>query len=84
MIKIHLLFFGGLREQLSTAAETLELEAATVADVLAVLRARGGVWQQSLDDSQALAFAVGQHFAVAETPIKNGDEVAIFPPVTGG
>ena len=47
---------------------------------------QSGVWQESesLAAGQALAFAVGQEFADEKTAIKDNDEVAIFPPVTGG
>lgn len=83
-IKIRLLFFGRLREQLQTAEEMLELEVETVADILAVLRARGGVWAAELDPQRALAIAVRQTFASADARVEDGDEVAIFPPVTGG
>lgn len=84
MIKVRLLFFGHLRERLQVAEEQLSAEAATVADIVAVLRARGGVWGEELDSRRALGFAVGQNFAQAHSPVKNGDEIAIFPPITGG
>lgn len=85
-MKIRLLYFARLREQLKTEAEMLHLddEQVLLADVLNALRARGGVWQESLAAGQALAFAVGQEFADEKTAIKDNDEVAIFPPVTGG
>ena len=85
-MKIHLLYFARLREELKTEAETLHLnnEPVLLADVLTALRARGGVWQESLAAGQALAFAVGQEFADEKTAVKDNDEVAIFPPVTGG
>lgn len=83
---IRVLFFGALREALDTAAETVTLSAntATVGDVADILRARGGVWERELDRGKALAFAVRQDFAAADSPVRDGDEVAIFPPVTGG
>ncbi|MGI9298218.1 MAG: MoaD/ThiS family protein [Gammaproteobacteria bacterium] len=83
-IEVRLLFFGRLRERLQTSEETMSAEAATVADVLAVLRARGGVWGEELDARRALGFAVGRRFARTNSPVQNGDEIAIFPPVTGG
>lgn len=85
-MKLRLLFFGRLREELKTAEETIELPAtsATLADVAAVLRTRGGAWAVELAEGRALAFAVQQEFAPLSAPVRDGDEVAIFPPVTGG
>ena len=62
-MKIRLLYFARLREQLKTEAEMLHLddEQVLLADVLNALRARGGVWQESLAAGQALAFAVGKN-----------------------
>ena len=84
---IQVRFFGRLREQLQVSQETLSAEtadAATVADIVATLRKRGGVWNEELDSRRALGFAVGRQFARENSPIKDGDEIAIFPPVTGG
>ncbi len=85
-MKIRLLFFGRLRERLQTAEETfvLDKETATAGDIAAALRARGGVWAEELGGKRALAFAVRQQFAAPEAEVLDGDEVAIFPPVTGG
>lgn len=85
-MKIRLLYFARLREELKTESETLHLddEQVLLVDVLSALRARGGVWQELLGAGQALAFAVGQEFADEKTAVKDNDEVAIFPPVTGG
>ncbi len=89
-MKIRLLYFARLREQLGAEGETLSLspatvgDAVTVADVLTALRARGGIWAETLAEDRALAFAVGQTFADKNATVNEGEEVAIFPPVTGG
>jgi sulfur-carrier protein len=83
---IHLRYFASLREQLGRAGEDLEPPAA-VADVAALRRhlaARGGVWALAFDEARPLLAAVGQEGARGDTPIRSGDEVAFFPPVTGG
>jgi molybdopterin synthase sulfur carrier subunit len=84
MVKI--LYFAKLREDLGRNAEELELpvDIATVAALRSHLVARGGAWAASLAQGRALRVAVNHDMADAATPIKSGDEVAFFPPVTGG
>ncbi|MFC5300989.1 molybdopterin converting factor subunit 1 [Azospira restricta] len=83
MVKI--LYFASLREKLGTSGESLELPAgvADVGGLLAALAARGGEWE-SLAAVRNLKSAVNQEMARSHTPVKDGDEVAFFPPVTGG
>lgn len=84
MIKI--LYFARLRECLGTAWEQIEppADGFTVGDVLTLLRGRGGVWAETLGPEQTLMAAVNQEMARPETPLADGDELAFFPPVTGG
>jgi len=85
-VSVKILFFAGLREQLGSGGEQLQLPpgVGTVAALRAHLMARGGVWQTALGEKRALRVAVNQDMAQADTPVKAGDEVAFFPPVTGG
>jgi molybdopterin synthase sulfur carrier subunit len=85
-LKVKVLFFAGLREQLGTAAEEVELPAgvATVAGLRTHLMQRGGAWQNVFADKKLVRVAVNQDMAQPVSPIKSGDEVAFFPPVTGG
>ncbi|MFL1405576.1 molybdopterin converting factor subunit 1 [Marinobacter sp. M1N3S26] len=77
-------FFARLREELDTDCETLPCTGAqTAGDLLAQLAGRGGPWQQ-LVDGQPVMIAVNQTIANPRTPVHPGDEVAFFPPVTGG
>ncbi len=83
MLKIF--YFAGLRERLGLGGEELELPAG-VGDVAALrdlLAARGGAWE-SLATLQNLRYAVNQQMARPDSPLRAGDEVAFFPPVTGG
>ena len=83
MLKI--LYFAGLRERLGLGSEELELPTG-VSDVAAlrdVLAARGGAWE-SLVTLRNLRYAVNQQMARLDSPVQAGDEVAFFPPVTGG
>jgi len=85
-MKLKVLFFAGLREQLGTSGEEIELPAGvgTVSALRTHLRSRGGAWQTALADGRLLRTAVNQEMARPEASIKPGDEVAFFPPVTGG
>jgi len=83
---IEILYFARLREQLGTAGEVLPAtaELATVGDLAALLRKRGGAWSEVLAEDETILAAVNQELAHPETLIRDGDEVAFFPPVTGG
>ena len=58
--------------------------AGTVGDVRALLVARGGSWAEALGEGRLLRMAHNQLMCKADTPVADGDEVAFFPPVTGG
>ena len=83
---IHIRYFARLREQLATSEEQLawSAEIATVAALRQQLCARGGIWAEALGAEQTALAAVEQELARADTPIQDGQEVALFPPVTGG
>jgi len=85
-LKVKVLYFASIREKLGRGAEEIELPAgiATVAGLRAHLQARGGAWAEALADSRLLRTAVNQDMAPPAAAIKPGDEVAFFPPVTGG
>lgn len=86
MMTVKLLFFAKLREDLGSTGESLALPdgIATVAALRGHLIARGPQWAAALGANRALRVAVNQDLADAATAIKPGDEVAFFPPVTGG
>lgn len=85
-MKVKVLFFAALREQLGTAAEEIELPAGvtSVAGLRSHLKARGGAFENAFSESRLVRMAVNQEMASPMKPIKNGDEIAFFPPVTGG
>ena len=85
-MKVRILYFAGLREQVGKGSEDLELPdgIATLGALRSHLIARGGAWQTALDESRLVRMAVNQDMAQAAAPIKAGDEIAFFPPVTGG
>lgn len=83
---IKLVFFARLREDLGTAGEALEppADVTTVAGLRAHLAARGGAWAEALAANRAVRVAVNHEMAQPGTLLHPGDEVAFFPPVTGG
>ncbi len=82
---LKILYFAGLREAVGQSSEQLPLPArvGSVGELHAHLVARGGVWA-ALATTKNLRIAVNQQMAAMDAPVKDGDEVAFFPPVTGG
>lgn len=85
-MKLRVLYFARLREVFGIGQEALELpgEVANLAGLLGFLRQRGGVWAEELAEGRAFRLAVNQDIANPEAALAADDEVAIFPPVTGG
>ncbi|MDE9543300.1 molybdopterin synthase sulfur carrier subunit [Xenorhabdus bovienii] len=81
MIKV--LFFAQVRELVGADSLELPHEYPTVADLRHSLIEKGERWALALEEGKLLA-AVNQSFVHAEHPLYDGDEVAFFPPVTGG
>ncbi len=83
---ITILFFAGLREALGAGREALTLPEgmANVGALRAHLAARGGVWAEHFASSRNLRAAVNQDMVGLDALLHAGDEVAFFPPVTGG
>jgi len=83
---VTVLYFARLKEAVGRGSErvVLPLGVATVAGLREHLRARGGAWARELAAGKAVRAAVNHEMAEAATPITDGDEVALFPPVTGG
>jgi len=83
---ITLLYFARLREALGTGSEQLVLPAGvnTLDALRAHLAQRGDAWAKEMAAGRNLRAAVNQNVAAADTPLSDGDEVAFFPPVTGG
>lgn len=83
MIKV--LYFARLRESLGLAEEAMEISGElTVSDLMTKLAERGEPWSLEFDGCRPLRAAVNQTLVSNQTVIQNGDEVAFFPPVTGG
>lgn len=80
------LYFASLRDRLGVSRETIALPVAdaTVATLVSALRERGGAWEDAFRPGAVWRVAVNQQMAASDTPIGMEDEVAFFPPVTGG
>jgi molybdopterin synthase sulfur carrier subunit len=83
---VTVLYFARLREALGTASEQLALPPAVrdLEGLRALLVARGGAWEKELAPGKPVRAAVNQAMAGGDVPVADGDEVAFFPPVTGG
>lgn len=83
---LKLLYFARLREALGTAREEVALPEGVgdVASLMAWLAQRGGVWQEEFTGCRPLRAAVNQELVANSAGVRDGDEIAFFPPVTGG
>ena len=83
---VTVLYFARLREALGRDTERVSLPAGrpTVAALREHLRSRGAAWEAELAPDKPVRVAVNQDMAQAETLLADHDEVAFFPPVTGG
>ena len=83
---MKLLYFAWLKQKVGTGAEevTLPEHVGDVAGLIDWLKGRGDNYAAALKDAAVIKVAVNQSYARPTTPVKDADEVALFPPVTGG
>ena len=81
---IDVLYFAWVRERIGLPRERIETGAATVADLVAELRAREDRYAAAFADLSALRVALDQELADFSAPLAGVREVAFFPPMTGG
>ncbi len=83
---MRILYFAWLRARIGQAEEELAppAEVRDVAGLLEWLQGRGGGYAEALRDLSVIRVAVNQDYVGRDHPIRAGDEVALFPPVTGG
>ena len=84
MITVRLRFFASLREKLGEGEALALPEGSTVAAAREALRARGGIHAEALAPGRAVRSALNQTMCAESAPLSDGDELAFFPPVTGG
>ena len=87
-MKIKLFYFARLKESLKYSTEDLELADSdtpwTILKLKAFLAKRGDVWGQMLMGKLKVRAAINHELVHDDAAIVDGDEVAFFPPVTGG
>jgi len=83
---VKLLYFAWVRERIGAHEEDFALPAgvATVGDLIAHLAARGDGYAHAFADPAQIRAAVNQETAQPGDAVADGDEVAFFPPMTGG
>ena len=83
---VRLLYFAWLRARIGVTEEEVALpaEVRDVAGLLDWLRERGPRYAEALRDLSVVRVAVNQDYVGRDHPVRAGDEVALFPPVTGG
>jgi molybdopterin synthase sulfur carrier subunit len=83
---VKLLYFAWVRQKVGKSEETLTLPAgvATVRDLVLHLRGLGPGYADAFGDPACLRAAANQVHAGCDKPVSDGDEIAFFPPVTGG
>jgi molybdopterin synthase sulfur carrier subunit len=85
-MKLTVLYFARLREALAREREELEVPASvtTVAELRAWLASRGEPFSEAFGAIRRVRAAVDRTMAQEDTRLRDGAEVAFFPPVTGG
>jgi molybdopterin synthase sulfur carrier subunit len=83
---MKLLYFAWLRERIGLGEEEVAPppSVTTVADLITWLRLRGPGYVEALAETARVRCAVNQDFAKLDTVVRPGDEIAFFPPITGG
>lgn len=83
---VSVLYFAWLRERVGTGEERVALPpgVTTVSALIEHLAALGGGHAAAFENRRTVRCAVNQDFAGPETAVRPGDEIAFFPPVTGG
>lgn len=85
-IMARILYFARLAEELGIRSEQIDLseDCDTVAELVTMLQARGEPFESVFDGETRVLVAINQEMSEAVAAISNSDEIAFFPPVTGG
>lgn len=83
-MKLTLRYFASIREGLGLGTEQVETQAATLGALRDELLARDGAYAEHLARGRAVRMALDQLMSDESAALRDGAEVAFFPPVTGG
>jgi molybdopterin synthase sulfur carrier subunit len=83
-VKVTVKYFASIREAIGQGAEALATQAGTCGALRDELIARGGAYAQALARGKAVRVALDQVMTAETSELRDGCEVAFFPPVTGG
>ena len=83
---MKILYFAWVREKTGIGEETVDIpdDILTARDLVAWLQGRGEGFAAAFADDALVRVAVNQEYTTLDEPVSHGDEVAFFPPVTGG
>ncbi len=83
---MQLLYFGWVRSKIGIGSENIDppLEVTDVRALIGWLQQRGDGYAEALENLEVVKVAVNQELADFDAAIGQGDEVALFPPMTGG
>ena len=83
---MKILYFAWVREKTGIGEETVDIpdDILTARDLVVWLQGRGEGFAAAFADDALVRVAVNQEYATLDEPVSHGDEVAFFPPVTGG
>jgi len=81
---MKILYFAWLRERIGAPSEVVETEAATVSELIEELSLREDRYKVAFADLAAVRVAINQELVEFDAPLAGANEVAFFPPMTGG
>ena len=81
---MKLLYFAWLRTRIGKAEESLDAPVATVGELIEWLKTRGPNYAEALKNPKLVRVAVNREYVTADHRLQPSDEIALFPPVTGG
>ena len=83
-MRVTVKYFSSIRESIGQSSETVQTNAATLADLRDELIAKGGLYAECLARGRSVRLAFNQIMSDESAALVDGAEIAFFPPVTGG